>query len=74
MVYNIPPAGKGKDCHDQEITGSKHTKNVIDGVDGLTNLIWDKRIIKPAERSCTLCRKYKEENLSGNYKFNCLWK
>ena len=37
---NNPPAGKERDCHDQEIAHSKNkNKNVIDGVGGLTNII-----------------------------------
>ena len=39
---NNPPIGKQRECHDQEIVDSKKKKNVINGVGGLTNLIWDK--------------------------------
>ena len=48
MFINDPPACKEKEFHDQKIADSKNKKkNVIDGVGGLKNTIWDKKINKP---------------------------
>ena len=56
---NNPRARKERDCHDQEIPDSENKKkNIIDGVDDLTNIIWDRKVNKPPYRSYTSCRIY----------------
>ena len=71
LIFKNPTSLKGEGLSWSRSNRFKK-QNMIHGVGGLINLIWDKKkMMRPDQRSFTSFRIYKEENLFRNYKVNC---